>query len=125
MKRFLIRAWRAALLCLLSALLLAGCANLSDKMDQYRNRDESMTNLNGDVWQYRAVWPWEDNPVRLREHMYEQARWKCGDQKLGAQMIECASAKRKSGPGTEAVLIFRCVRSLANTTSGKQKRSKI
>ncbi|MBQ9240272.1 MAG: hypothetical protein IJ164_02915 [Duodenibacillus sp.] len=93
----------------MSALLLAGCSSFSESLDKYKQREESLTNVSGDIWQAKAVWPWEENPVRLREHMYDKARQHCSRQQYGAQMLECASAKRKNGPGTEAVLIFRCV----------------
>jgi hypothetical protein len=95
-----------------AASLLAGCSSFSDSLNKYRQREESLTNVSGDIWQAKAVWPWEENPVRLREHMYDTARNHCSKEKLGAQMLECASAKRKNGSGTEAVLIFRCVHSM-------------
>ncbi len=96
----------------ISAALLAGCTSFSDNLEKYRQREESLTNVSGDVWEYRAVWPWEDNPARLREHMYKEARYHCSKSNHGAQMLECAAAKRKNGPGTESVLIFRCVHSV-------------
>jgi hypothetical protein len=102
----------ALVLGIAAASLLAGCTSFSDGLDKYRQREESLKNVSGDIWEARSVWPWEDNPARLREHMYNTARNHCSESGLGAQMLECASAKRKTGPGTEAVLYFRCVHSV-------------
>ena len=101
-----------------AVLLLAGCQHFADESALYAGRVETMENVVGDTWQLKAVWPWEDRTIRLREHLNEKAQSYCGRDGKGAQLLDAVTQKRKDAPGTEGILIFRCVSALPAPAGG-------
>lgn len=98
--------------------LLAGCQHFSEESALYAGRVETMENVVGDTWQIKAVWPWEDRTIRLRENLNEKAQAYCGKNGKGAQLLDAVTQKRKDAPGTEGILVFRCVSTLPAPTGG-------
>ena len=96
-------------LCASLASILAGCQTLSEEAALYSGREESITNVVGDTWQIKAVWPWEDRAIRLREGLNEKAQQHCRKDGKGAQLLDAVTQKRSGQPGTEGLIVFRCV----------------
>lgn len=106
------------LLAALAAATLAGCQAISDEAALYTGREETLTNVVGDTWQLKAVWPWEDHAIRLREGLNERAQQHCRKDGKGAQLLDAVTQKRSGQPGSEGYLVFRCVSSLPSPTGG-------
>ena len=68
----------------------------------------------GDTWQFYAVWPWEDMAIRVREYVNDYAQDYCQKSDKSAQPLDSVSQKRDGKPGSEAVIVFRCVSALPN-----------
>ena len=99
----------------LASLLVSGCQTFSDKASLFAGREEVLTNVMGDTWQIKAVWPWEDRPIHLREALNERAQQYCQKEDKSAQLLDAVTRKRAEGlPGSEGLLVFRCVPILAN-----------
>lgn len=102
----------------LVAATISGCQTISDEAALYTGREESLTNIVANTWQLKAVWPWEDQAIRLREGLYEKAQQHCRKEDKGAQLLDAVTQKRNGKPGSEGYLVFRCVSSLPAPASG-------
>ena len=98
----------------LAALLLTGCQAISEKQAQYDNREETLTNIVGQVWRIDAKWPGTVQTNKLTEHLYTKGMKHCDSQGFGFLAIKGASTEGTedgSKPAT-AWLEYRCQRPL-------------
>ena len=109
---------KAVLALCLAAAALSGCADLSGRSALYNQREEKLSNVMGDTWQFYAVWPWEDMAIRVREYVNDYAQDYCQKSDKSAQPLDAVSQKRDGKPGSEAVIVFRCVSALPNPNPG-------
>ena len=101
---------------LFSALLLStltGCSYISSEASLYAAREETLENIVGETWQIKAIWPWEERTIKLREGLMEKAQQHCRKNGKGAQFLDAVTQKRPNNqPGSEGFIVFRCVSSL-------------
>lgn len=96
---------KAVLALCLAAAALSGCADLSGRCALYDQREEKLSNVMGDTWQFYAVWPWEDMAIRVREYVNDYAQDYCQKSDKSAQPLDAVSQKRDGKPGSEAVIV--------------------
>ena len=101
---------------LLAALLASGltsCAQLANEAALYAAREETLENVMGDTWQLKAVWPWENRTIKLREGLMEKAQQHCRKSDKGALLLDAVTQLRPNNqPGSEGLIVFRCVGTL-------------
>lgn len=94
----------------LAAVALTGCQTIKDEHQKILNRDETMTNIVGNVWRIDAKWPGVHQSNRLVEHLAEKARQHCAKDGKGMLPLRGASTNGTQDgkkPAT-AWLEFRC-----------------
>ena len=75
----------------LAAVALTGCQTIKDEHQKILNRDETMTNVVGNVWRIDAKWPGVHQSNRLVEHLAEKARQHCAKDGKGMLPLRGAS----------------------------------
>ena len=94
---------------MISLIGTTGCSALSEKAKLYDASEEKLESVERNLWQLSVVWPWNTSVPKLREHMMKKARRVCEENQNGAQMLDSIVRKRVGQPGTEGMLVFRCV----------------
>ena len=99
---------------LLSALFLSGCQAINEKRAQIDSREETLTNVVGQVWRLDAQWPGVVLTNDLTEHLYNKGLKHCHEQGLGFLAIRGASTEGKADGShpASAWLEYRCQRAL-------------
>ncbi|MCG5031452.1 hypothetical protein MAF45_08365 [Mesosutterella sp. OilRF-GAM-744-9] len=94
---------------LAAALSLSACTTLSNPAQV------SQHHIMGNIWERTEVWPWESNPMRVKEGLSDSAGSFCADRKMGMQPLESVliqpekDAAGKLTRGAGAKLRFRCI----------------
>lgn len=91
-----------------SVCLLTACS-VTDNFKLLEKREESLKNITGNIWQYDAVWPWEDRAIKVREYLSRKATEHCAKSNMGSQPVDAVSGPAEGGQGSRATLVFRCV----------------
>ncbi len=94
----------------LAALLLSGCGSLKEEARDILNRQETLTNVVGNVWRIEAVWPGYVEGNHVADHLSERARAHCGAKHMAMLPLNGSSTnglKDGSRPAS-AWLEFRC-----------------
>ena len=89
------------------AAVLAGCAG----MDFDRKREQSVTEIDTNLYLYKAYLPYETRPYNAKDYVADLATRHCNQMGRGSQPVE-ASTKFSKGGGIEVQYVFRCVQYL-------------